>query len=115
MKIGSSLLWAPVAVAAGLVVLMGYFIPEALNPLAALRVLILRWAVWLAAAALMVGLVNLLAVHWSKISVLEPGWAYSGVVLLFFLTTLTLGLVFGLEYPIVSLLFQYVQLPVEAS
>lgn len=115
MKIGSYLVWAPVAVGAGLVVLMGYFVPDSLNPLAAVRVLILRWVVWLAAAALLVGLVNLLAVHWSKISDLEPGWAYSAVVVLFFLATLTLGLVFGLDYPIVSLLLQYVQLPVEAS
>lgn len=115
MKIGSYLLWAPVAVVAGLIVLLGYFVPESANPLAAVRLLILRWAVWLAAAALLVGLVNLFAVHGSKISALEPGWGYSGIVLLFFLTTLTLGLVFGMDYPIVSLLFQYVQLPVEAS
>jgi uncharacterized membrane protein len=115
MKLGAYLLWTPVAVATGWIVLLGYLLNDAGNPLADVRLLLLRWAVWIAAAAVLMGLLNLLAVHWSKISLLEPGWPYSALVLLFFLTTLVLGIVFGTDYPIVSMLFQYVQLPVEAS
>jgi hypothetical protein len=79
------------------------------------RAALLRWAVWLAAAALLIGLANLLSVHWNKISLLEPGWAHSGVLVLTLLSTLALGLFLGPDDPLVLLLFQYVQLPVEAS
>jgi hypothetical protein len=115
MRLRAYILWAPVAMGVGLLVLIGYFLPSEINPLAAIRATLLQWAVWLAAAALLIGLVNLLSVHWSKISLLEPGWPYSAILILFFLTTLVLGLVFGPDYPLVMLLFQYIQLPVEAS
>ena len=115
MKLGTYLLWTPVAVAAGWIVLSGYVLPDASNPLAGVRLLLLHWAIWIGAGALMIGLFNLLAVHGSKISTLESGWPYSALLLLFFLTTLVLGLVFGTDNAIVRLLFQYVQLPVEAS
>ena len=47
----------------------------------------MQWAVILAAAARLVGLINLAAVHWQKVSLSEDGSIYSGVLLLAFMVT----------------------------
>jgi hypothetical protein len=113
MRLRPYLLWAGVATATGLLVLLGYFFD--LDLLIRLRLLLIQWAVFLAAAALLLGLFNLLTVHWNKVSLQEEGWTYSALLILFFLVTLVLGLLFGPDYEVVLLLFQYVQVPVEAS
>ncbi len=113
MKLGAYVIWAAVATATGLFVLLGYFIQ--LDLLLGLRLLLIQWAVLLAAAALFLGLFNLLSVHWNKVSLQESGWPYSALLILMFLVTLVLGLLFGPDYQAVILLFQYVQVPVEAS
>lgn len=113
MKLGPYLIWAAVASAAGLFVLAGYFV--AVDVLIGLRLLLIQWAVLLAAAALLLGLFNLLAVHWEKVGLQEADWPYSALLILVFLATLGLGLLFGPDYSVVLLLFRYVQLPVEAS
>lgn len=113
MKLGAYVVWAAVATATGFIVLLGYFFDVTL--LTILRLTLIRWAVLLAAAALLLGLFNLLAVHWNKVSLQEAGWPYSALLILFFLVTLVLGLVFGPDYEVVLVLFRYIQLPVEAS
>ncbi len=113
MKLGAYLLWAAVAAGAGLLVLLGYFVDT--QVILGLRLLLMQWAVLLAAAALLIGLINLLAVHYRKVSLQEPGWPYSALLILTFLVTLVLGLFFGPDFQVVLLLFNYVQLPVEAS
>ncbi len=54
-----------VAMAVGIVVLVGYFIP--LSIFTGLRMLLLQWAIILAGAALFVGMVNLSQHHWARI------------------------------------------------
>jgi hypothetical protein len=71
--------------------------------------------VLLAAVALFLGLFNLVIVHWNKVSDQRAGWPYSAILIVAFFLTLVLGLVFGPDSPVVLLLFNYVQLPVEAS
>jgi hypothetical protein len=110
------LIWAAVAAVSGLFVLLGYFIPIDLVPVAfQLRLLIMQWAVLLAAVGLFVGLANLFSVHWTKVGEQSEGWPYSAILLIFFLITLMVGLVFGPDSETVRLLFNYVQLPVEAT
>lgn len=113
MKLGAYILWAAVASATGLLVLLGYFMNVAL--LDGLRLLLIQWAVLLAAGSLLIGLFNLLAVHWNKVSLQDEGWPYSAILILIFMVTLVLGLIFGPDYEVVLLLFQYVQVPIEAS
>ncbi len=116
MKLGSYLIWAAVAAVSGLFVLLGYFIPVNLIPVAfQLRLLIMQWAVLLAAVGLFVGLANIFLVHWTKVGEQSEGWPYSAILLIFFLITLMVGLVFGPDSETVRLLFNYVQLPVEAT
>jgi len=113
VRAGVQLVWAGIAIAFGLIVLQGYFFDLPL--LQGLRTMILQWAVVLAAAALLLGVVNLLAVHLSKIGAQQKGWAYSAVLIGSLLITLVVGLFFGEESPLFLSVFQYIQQPVESS
>jgi len=116
------LFWAATAIATGVIVLLGYFVELAQIPQAnlfanvfTLRILLMRYAVLLAAVSLFLGLFNLVSVHWNKVSEQRAGWPYSAILIVAFFLTIVLGLVFGPDSPVVLLLFNYVQLPVEAS
>ncbi|MCK4740976.1 MAG: hypothetical protein KAS80_01695 [Anaerolineales bacterium] len=122
MKIGTYLLWAAMAVGTGIIVLLGYFVQ--LDPIPAdgllrnifeLRLLIMGWAVLLAAVSLGIGLFNLFLVHWTKISEQGTGWKYSALLIVTFVVTLILGLAFGPDSRVVLFLFNSIQLPVETS
>ncbi|HEX9676382.1 MAG TPA: hypothetical protein VGA07_10405 [Anaerolineales bacterium] len=113
MRVRLSALWAAVALAAGLFVLLGYFLQ--LKAVQDLRLTFLHWAVLLAGAALIVGLVNLVSVHWRKVGLLEEGWIYSAVLILALVITLGLGLFFGPDNAVALFIFSNFQLPVETS
>jgi|RifCSP16_2_1023846.scaffolds.fasta_scaffold03046_1 hypothetical protein len=113
MRVRLSALWAAVALAAGLFVLLGYFVQ--FKAIQDLRLTFLHWAVLLAGAALIVGLVNLVSVHWRKVGLLEEGWIYSAVLILALVITLGLGLFFGPDNAVALFIFSNFQLPVETS
>jgi len=122
LKIGTYLLWAAMAVGTGIIVLLGYFVQ--LDPIPAdgllrnifeLRLLIMGWAVLLAAVSLGIGLFNLFLVHWTKVSEQGTGWKYSALLIVTFVVTLILGLAFGPDSRVVLFLFNSIQLPVETS
>jgi hypothetical protein len=108
-----SALWAAIAAAVGVFVLLGYFVN--IDFIQNIRLLFMRWAALLAAAALLVGLANLVQVHWRKLSLTEEGWIYSAVLILAFLVTLILALSFGPDNPVALFIFEYFQLPLEAG
>jgi len=100
-----------IACSAGLVTLLGYFIP----PLAGIRDVLLQWAVILAGFALLVGIINLLSAHFRKLSKAKKGGFYSLVLILSFVGSL---IVFGVSGPDGSwslLLFNSVQVSVEST
>ena len=113
MKFGAYLLWVVIAAVAGLIVLLGYFISIPL--ILDFRQLLIQWAVLLAAAAIFMGLINLFIVHWNKVNDQKAGWAYSAILIFFLMVSLALGLIFGPAFEVMFLLFNYVQLPVEAA
>jgi len=116
VKLGAYMIWAAVAVAAGAIVLLGYF--TNLDVIIGLRLVwlvLLRWAILLAAGGLGIGLVNLASVHLAKVSEQEPGWPYSGVLIVFFTFTLALGLFFGPDSPWTLFVFRFIHLPLESS
>jgi hypothetical protein len=107
------LLWAALAIAFGLIVLPGYFYRfEALD---GLRTLLLQWAVVLAAAALLLGVVNLMAVHLVRIAEQDQGWGYSALLIAALMGSGLVGLFFGEGSPLALAFFQYIQQPVESS
>jgi hypothetical protein len=102
-----------IAIAFGLVVLLGFFIPLPL--LVSLRLIFLRWAVILSAVALLVGVGNLALVHWRKVAGGRSEALYSTILLLSMAATLVIA---GWQGPtgFGSLwIFNYIQVPVETS
>ncbi|MDI6768818.1 MAG: hypothetical protein QMD04_04000 [Anaerolineales bacterium] len=102
-----------IAIATGLIVLVGYFVELPL--LVNLRITILNWAIILAALALFIGLFNLLAVHADKVRSKKKGGFYSLILILAMLVTLALGLWLRPDHSLMAMIFNAFQLPVEAS
>jgi hypothetical protein len=104
------------AIAAGIIVLLGYFYPIPL--LLQLRVLLTNWAVIIAATTVLIGIYNLLAVHAEKIRGKEKGSANSWVLIVsLFLTIafLIYGAVSGTQEFTTRLVADSFIVPVEAS
>ena len=108
-----------IAIAVGLVVLVGYFIPAAQT----LRFIFLRMGIVLAAVALLVGVLNLISVHFRKISDKDSKGGYSLVLILALLATLGIGIydmfkahMYGNpNFEWMNWIFTYIQRPIETS
>ncbi len=102
--------------AVGLLLLAGYFFPIAI--LSDLRTVLLNLAIILAGFAVLLGIANLLNVHFKKIRLKQKGAAYSAILVIALAVTFLLGLA-GHYIPLVnawfSAAFNYIQLPVEAT
>jgi hypothetical protein len=113
--------WLPivVATATGILVLLGYLFPDAMQVSYAGRVLPLRdvlveWAILLTAFALLLGLLNILRVHGGRLAQTRQGWLNSLVLLL----TALLATIFGLLGPTFSgsqMLWKYIMGPLGAA
>jgi len=102
-----------IAISTALLVLLGYFLPIPL--LQASRIVLLQWAVVLAAVAILVGIMNMLAVHVKKVREKEKGGIYSLFLIASLLITFVVGVVLGPDHAIVTNLFTAVIVPVEKS
>ncbi len=106
----------PVAVLCGAVVLLDYFID---NPrLDSLGNTLVTWVTILAAAALVLGVVNLARVHGTRVASNQAGWEYSAALLAALLVTLLLGLgpgSRGASDPALGWFFTYVYQPLNAA
>ena len=93
MVSGSRVVSVVVAMSAGLLVLADFFVSE--QRVDAVGAYLVRTTSIVAAFALLLGLINLAAVHLNKIRNRGKGWGYSPVLLAALAATLTLGLVTG--------------------
>ena len=73
------------AIAFGLIVLLGYFVP--LAQLANLRLLFIDWAIIIAGMAVLVGIYNLVAVQMEKIRTRQKGSIYGALLVLALIIT----------------------------
>lgn len=105
---------AGIAIAAGLIVLMGYFIPGN-DQLRFLRITLVEWAFILAAVAILVGVINLLGVHWEKIHRRQKGGVYSILLIVSLFATATFGIAFGTENPTSRFFLEGIIIPAEAA
>ena len=103
---------AAFAIAAGAIVLLGYFFPDQLG---SLRLLLLDWAVIIAGMAVLVGIYNLAAVQTEKFRAGQKGGAYGILLVVSLLITLGLGLILGPENQYMQLAMNAIVVPVEAS
>jgi len=104
---------AAIAMASGLIVLLGYFYP--LDMLTQLRIMLTDWAVIIAAMAVLVGIANLVFVHMEKMRKREKNSMYGALLVLSLIATFGLGLVFGPNNQIVQLAVNAIIVPVEGS
>ncbi len=104
---------AAVAIAIGLVVLGGYFVPLPL--LTNLREIFVQWGMIVASTALFVGVANLLRVHWGKIRMSRPGSAYSILLIVSLVVTLVVAGLFGPTAYWPMWIFNNIQLPIESG
>lgn len=101
------------AIASGLIVLIGYFYP--VEPLLQLRLLLTDWAIILAGMAVLIGLYNLVTVHMEKVRGGGTNAAYAGVLLLSLILTFGYGLLFGPQDVLMRAAVDAIVVPVEAS
>ena len=101
---------AVLAISAGIIVLLGYFI----DAMSGFRFFLLQWAVILAGVAVLIGIGNLFSVHLQKIHERRPGSIYSVVLLVFMLLTAVASFAPVLQ-PIQGMLLNGIMVPVEIS
>jgi cytochrome bd-type quinol oxidase subunit 2 len=101
------------AISAGIIVLLGYFI--SIEPLPDLRLLLTDWGIVIAGMAVLVGILNLVAVQMEKIRTRQKGAAYGALLVLSLIITFGFGLLLGPENPFMRLAVDAVIVPVEAT
>ena len=108
------ILAAALAIASGLIVLAGYFLPD-VDVLDRLRVTLTDWAVIIAGMAVLVGILNLVSVQMEKVRTRQKGGMYGALLVFSLIVTFGLGLVFGPDHSLMRVAVEAVIVPVEAS
>lgn len=104
---------AGVAIAFGLLVLLGYFVP--VDMLLEIRLVLVQWAIIMAAFAVLVGVFNLFGVHWHKIRTRQKGIAYSILLIFSLFITAVLGVAGGTNSSVLSFTLDAIIFPAEAA
>jgi len=102
-----------VAIVVGLLVLAGYIVP--IPQLLAIRTIVLGWALILVAVATIVGVINLVRVHWLKVTRKEGRDIFSVVFLLAFLATVVGAVWLNPTSPLFQQVIMAIQVPAESS
>jgi len=106
-------LTAVLAIASGIIVLLGYFIPLPL--LDEMRFVLTDWAILIAGMAALVGIVNLVTVQMEKIRTRQKGGVYGAILVLSLIFTFGFGLLLGPDNPNMRIAVDAVIIPVEAA
>lgn len=107
-----------IAIAFGLLVLIGYFIPPDFAPLQfvlVVRSILIGWAVILAAVAALVGVLNMLFVNMKRMVAKRNPDRFGFILVLAFLATFFAGLWFGPSNSTYQQAVLAVQIPVEGA
>lgn len=102
---------AIIAITVGVLILLGYFLPQAQG----FQIILLNWAIVLTAFAALVGLMNLLVVHFEKVRKNEKGGVYSALLIFAMLGTFLLGAVLGPQHDAMKVVLNGIIVPVEAA
>ncbi|HAV77553.1 MAG TPA: hypothetical protein DCX53_09405 [Anaerolineae bacterium] len=103
---------AVLAIASGLIVLLGYFFP---TQLAGVRVLLIDWAIILGGMAVLVGVANLVFVQMEKIRSRHKNGLYGALLIVSLIITFGLGLLFKPDHQYMHAVVNAIIIPVEAS
>jgi hypothetical protein len=103
-----------IAIAVGLIVLAGYFLPD--QRLQNVRSLLLDWSILLAAVATLVAIINLVISHFRKVANgVNQNRVFSIVVLVSFFITLLVGMVLGPANQQFQRVVTHIQVPIEST
>jgi hypothetical protein len=102
-----------IAISVGLFVLLDFFVQNAF--IGHLKFVFVRWAIIVAAFAMVLGFFNVLIVHLNKILQFKQGWFYSIFLILAMMIVLILGLIEGPQGLLTSRIFQYILFPLQAT
>lgn len=103
---------AVIAITVGILILLGYFLPQA----STFQVILLEWAIILAGVAALVGVFNLLAVHMEKIRRNQKGAIYSAILVIGLLASFLFGIALKPQHPLIQSVFlNGIIIPVEAT
>ena len=102
-----------IAISVGLFVLLDFFVQNAF--IGTLKFVFVRWAIIVAAFAMVLGFFNVLTVHVNKILRFKQGWFYSIFLVLTMMVVLILGLIEGPQGSLTSRIFQYILFPLQAT
>jgi hypothetical protein len=102
-----------ITIVSGLIVILGYFttLPIIVN----LRDLFLRWSIIISGVAIVIGVINLMQVHWKKVKIHQSGWLFSVVLLVSLFVTIIVAGFFGPTASLSQWLYDYIQVPIETS
>lgn len=105
-------LTAIIAIAVGILVLLGYFLPQA----AIFQVILLDWAIILAGTAALIGIFNLVTVHADKIRRRDKNAIYSAMLIIGLFATFIFGLLLKPQNSFMqAFILNGIIIPVEAS
>lgn len=104
---------AAFAIAAGILVLLGYFIDA--DALSYIGSLITDWAIIIGAFAALIGIINLIFVHMEKFRARQAGGIYSVLLVIALIFTTGFGLLLGPENPFMRLAIDAIIVPVESA
>jgi len=114
-----ALISTAIVIGVGVIVLAGYFLPA----ITAVRFILLRAGLVLAAVALLVGIINLVGIHLRKLSSDQSNSGYSLILVIALTITLIVGAadmfqtyMFGKpNFQMIKWVFTYIHLPIETS
>jgi hypothetical protein len=106
---------AVIAIAAGILILAGYFLQEQFPVLAVIQTLLLNWAIILTGVAALVGIGNLTWVHTNKIRRNEKGSGYSVLLFISLIVTFLLGIILRPEHIAMKAVMNGIIIPTEAA
>lgn len=106
--------WA-IALLTGGIVLAGFFLRKLVPVLGDVEALVMQWAVFLAALALLIGVINLAAVHWRKIQTKKASSFYSVVLIVSLVVTIAVTAWNGPTGSGSMWIVNNIQVPIEAS
>src|SRR5262245_16558579 len=104
---------AAFAIASGLIVLLGYFVP--VEPLLRFRLVLTDWAIAIAGFAVLIGVFNLISVHMEKVRSRQKGSLYGALLIISLIVTFGFGLLLGPDDPFMRLAVDAVIVPVESA
>ena len=108
-----SVLSAIFAISAGVIVLLGFFIPA--SPLPQLRSQLIEWAIVIGGMTVLVGIFNLVAVQMERIRTRQKGSGYGAILVVALILTFGLGLLSGPEDAMMRFSVDAIIVPVEAT